>query len=91
MELLAAAVRGQKSDERTVGLLALQCAANLHHWFMPQDATIKRRLEDLVPNHWIANRITEGRIWSWRIVAIIGGQQPMVWELRSRPHWGTGE
>lgn len=35
--------------------------------------------------------ITEGRIWSWRTVAIIGGQQPIVWELRSRPYWGTGE
>jgi Golgi phosphoprotein 3 (GPP34) len=63
MELLAAAVRGQKSDERTIGLLALLCAADLHQWFSPKDATIKRRLEDLVRNHWIANPVANLR---WR-------------------------
>jgi hypothetical protein len=63
MELLTAAVRGQKSDARTVGLLALLCAADLHDWFMPEDATIKRRLEDLVRNHWIANPVADFR---WR-------------------------
>jgi hypothetical protein len=35
--------------------------------------------------------IIDGRIWSWHTIALVGGVQPAVLELRSRPHWDLEE
>jgi hypothetical protein len=55
MEHLAGALRGDVTDERSVGLLAILCAGG---WFTTKGSETARRAEHMVRNHWIGREVS---------------------------------
>jgi hypothetical protein len=63
MEQLGGALRGEVTDERTVGLLAILCAGGWHGWFAKKGCETTRRAQDMARHHWIGKQV-------WRFVCL---------------------
>jgi hypothetical protein len=57
MEHLAGALKGDVTDERIVGLLAILCAGGWHGWFAKKGFETTRRAEHMARNHWIGSEV----------------------------------